>query len=299
VLVNDQKRVADFSPLFALCEDLASTLYIGPFRNAINVGTKSDYFDVTVGQSFIETWRNWQTGHVRDQNRAIHQLTDSIAHIFGFNQLNISASSDNQTLRLVVNGRPYGLSDVGAGLAQFIVVLGNAAIKRPAYVLIDEPELSLHPSLQLDFLTTLGSYARRGVFFATHCYGLARARAQLVYTVRHAVDKGSEIRPLESTPRLSELLGELSFAAYKELGFDKILLVEGVTEVLTLQQWLRLYGKDHQVVLLPLGGAAMINGKREDELRVHALIDSERAAAGAVFGEGPERFRAELQQCRN
>src|SRR5713226_7681997 len=70
-------------------------------------------------------------------------------------------------------------------------------------------------------------------------YGLARARAQAVYTLRYDPDSGSELRPLESTPRLSELLGELGFSAYKELGFDKIHLVEGVTEVLTLQQFLR------------------------------------------------------------
>src|SRR5262249_21687366 len=156
------------------------------------------------------------------------RLTEDIRHIFGFRQLEINPSPDDQTLKFLINGRSFSLPELGSGLAQFVLVLATAATKQPNFALIDEPELNLHPSLQLDFLTTLGSYCRRGVLFATHSYGLARARAQSVYTLRNDIDAGSEIRPLESTPRLAALLGELSYSAFKELGFDKILLVEGV-----------------------------------------------------------------------
>jgi hypothetical protein len=156
----------------------------------------------------------------------------------------------------------------------------------------------LRPSLHAE--EVLGSYASRGVLFATHSYGLARARAQSVYTMRNDPDAGSEMKKLESTPLLSELLGELSFSAYRELGFDKILLVEGVTEVLTVQQFLRMYGKDHKVVLLPLSGGSLISGSREPELQelmritphIHALIDSERSGPGAPL----EKDRADFVQ---
>ena len=47
----------------------------------------------------------------------------------------------------------------------------------------------------------------------------------------------------------------------KELGFDKVLLVEGATEVQTIQQFLRMLKKDHQIVLLPLGGGQLISGR--------------------------------------
>jgi hypothetical protein len=304
VLMIDGSPAADIGPFCELLRDLAATVYVGPLRNAINVGTKNAYFDIDVGQGFVQAWRRFKTGPNRKQNEAIYQLTEDIRRIFNFNQLEINPSPDDQTLKLFVNGRSYPLTAQGSGLAQFVLVLANVATKRPSFVLIDEPELNLHPALQLDFLTTLGSYTRRGVLFATHSYGLARARAQSVYTLRHDPDSGSEVRPLESTPRLSELLGELSFSAYKELGFDKILLVEGVTEVLAVQQFLRIYLKDHKIVLLPLGGSSLINGGREQELReimritphVYALIDSERAFAGATL----EKARADfVKGCQN
>lgn len=41
----------ELSFLLAACRDLQSTLYIGPFRNAINVGTEENYFDIHVGQA--------------------------------------------------------------------------------------------------------------------------------------------------------------------------------------------------------------------------------------------------------
>jgi ABC-type cobalamin/Fe3+-siderophores transport system ATPase subunit len=183
-------------------------------------------------------------------------------------------------------------------LTQFILVLATAAIKAPSYILIDEPELNLHPSLQLDFLTTLASYARCGILFATHSIGLARAASDWKYSVRQLQAGVSEVRELEGTPRLAEFLGELSFSSYKELGFEKILLVEGRTEVKTFQQFLRLLKKDHDVVLIPMGGNELINANSEAELaeltrissKISAIIDSERSNANDPLSANRQRF---------
>ena len=76
------------------------------------------------------------------------------------------------------------------------------AVRRPAYVLIDEPELNLHPSLQLDFLTTLAGYTSAGILFATHSLGLARAGAEQIYSVRREQQGVSDVRELEGTRNL-------------------------------------------------------------------------------------------------
>ena len=231
-----------------------------------------------------------------------YMLTEDIKHIFGFEDLEINSSPDIQTLQVFVNGKSYKLSELGSGLTQFILVLANAATKQPSYILIDEPELNLHPQLQLDFLTTIGSYAHEGVLFATHSIGLARAVADHIYSVSMQAKSESEVNKLESTPRLSEFLGELSFSGYRELGFNKVLLVEGVTDVKTIQQFLRMYKIDHQVVILPLlAGSQFINELREVELEeikritenVFVLIDSERDAAGASL-EAPRAAFVEV-----
>jgi predicted ATPase len=289
----------DLTSFLQTCRDLQNSLYIGPFRNAINVGTAEQYFDIQAGQSFVKAWRTYKTGSVRQQNEAAYRITEEIGRIFEVERLEINPSPDDQTLQVFVNGKSYKLNEIGSGLTQFIIVLANAAMKKPAYILIDEPELNLHPSLQVDFLTTLTSYAERGVLFSTHNMGLARASAERVYAVRRLAQGESEVNPLEALPRLSDFVGELGFSGYKELGFDQLLLVEGATEVRTIQQFLRFLGKEHQVVIVPLGGSALINGERELELQeltrispnVAALIDSERDSEAAALSLDREGFR--------
>ncbi len=289
----------NLSPIFDCCRYLHKALYVGPFRNALNVPGSESYFDIPVSQAFIKSWNRYKTGPNSTQNERIVAITDSIRRIFGFDQLEINASADGDTLRLIVDGRSYQLSEIGSGLAQFILVLGSAAMERKPFILIDEPELNLHPSLQLDFLTTLASFTNVGVLFATHNIGLARAAASSVYVVHRKGGGPPTVDLIDRLPTLAEFLGELSFGGYREIGFQKILLVEGVTEVQTVQQFLRLLKKDHQVVLLPLGGSNLITGRRQTELAeitrispdIFALIDSERTAAGAPLSTEREDFR--------
>jgi ABC-type cobalamin/Fe3+-siderophores transport system ATPase subunit len=287
----------DFSQFNEAATALAGALYIGAFRNAINAGSMDHYFDIAIGQSFIKLWRTYKTGATKKHNELTKQVTRDISSIFELD-LEINPTPDDQSLQIFVGSRSFKLNELGAGLAQFILVLGTTAIRFPTFVLIDEPELNLHPSLQLSFLTTLASYTQKGVLFSTHSIGLARAMADRVYAVKRISQGESEVYPIEGIPRYAEFLGELSFNGYQELGFDKILLVEGPTEVRTMQQFLRMLKKDHKIVLLQLGGRSMINGAREQELHeltriskhIFALIDSERAVAGAPLENSRQAF---------
>src|SRR5207237_866410 len=120
--------------------------------------------------------------------------------------------------------------------------------------------------LQRDFLIALGLYAKWGVLFATHSLGLAHCDAELTYSVRRIAQGRSEVHEYGQTPRLSEFLGELGYAGYQEREFKKVLLVEGVYDVKVAQHYLRVYGRDREVVIVQMGGSSMICGGREDEL---------------------------------
>src|SRR5581483_11356459 len=270
-----------------LSQILSECLYVGPFRNAISEGS-GGYYDISIGTSFISNWDGWKTGASRQQNLAAQQVADDIAHIFDFNHFEINASPDKKALQVIINRKPHRLRELGAGLAQFIIVFGNVANKKPTLLLLDEPELNLHPSLQIDFLTSLTSYTSYGVMFASHSVGLARAVSDRIYTFQKVNDKGT-VKPFEQIPNYAEFIGEMSFSSFKEVGYDRVLLVEGVTEVKAIQQFLRHLRKDHTTVLLPLGGGQMIRGGVQQELHelrrlsknVSVLIDSERETENA------------------
>jgi ABC-type cobalamin/Fe3+-siderophores transport system ATPase subunit len=296
----DGGSVIGLTSLFDLTTALRDTLYIGAFRNALNVDPKQEYFDVGIGRGFIRQWRSYKTGNIKEQNEIAFRVTEDIRRVFGLNRLEINPAPDDDTLQILVDeGRSYKLEELGSGLTQFILVLINAAFKAPSFILIDEPELNLHPKLQLEFLTTLASYAREGILFATHNIGLARAAAERIYFLRQQPGQGSELEDFETTGHLSEFLGELSYSTYRALGFDRILLVEGRTDVKTAHEFLRKVRKEHEIVVLTLGGAQMICKDAERELsevmrisnEIAAIIDSERDDAGDPLPKNREEFQ--------
>lgn len=278
-------RAIEIIEFQAAMRDLYNSIYVGPFRNAVNTGA-TRYYDISIGTEFINTWHEWKTGENKAAALAVERVTEDIRRIFGFKKLEIAASQRLNTLQVAVNGKPYKLRELGAGLAQFILVFGSAAFRKPEYIFIDEPELNLHPSLQVDFLTSLASYAKEGVVFATHSIGLARTVGDRIYSLKRRNDE-VQCTLFEQTPNYAEFVGELSFSSFKELGCSQILLVEGVTDVRTVQQFLRMINKDHQVVILPLGGDQLATANMEVELaelkritpNVAAIVDSERSSA--------------------
>ena len=276
----------DMGPLMEFAAALEKAQYFGPFRNAINEGA-GGHFDSQIGTGFINQWHQWKTGPSKKQNRAIERVTEDVRRLIGATTLEINASIELKTLQIVVDRKPLKLQELGAGFSQLVVVLGNALIREPSFILIDEPELHLHPALQSDFLMTLATYADYGVLYTTHSMGLARL-ADRCYTVQKKMER-SVVCSFDRTSNYAEFLGSLGIAGLMELGWDRILLVEGTKDVRTMQQFLRLYEKDLKTIVLPLGGDSMVNGKVSHELsevrrlcdRVFAVVDSERTEEGA------------------
>ncbi len=285
----------DVQPLADAARFLANAMYIGPFRNAINVGA-GEYFDIRIGDAFISQLHELKSGPSPEANEAIFRMRKELQRIFGFDELEINPTPDGR-LQLNIDGFSYRSSEIGAGFAHFLLVAANVLTRQPTLLLIDEPELNLHPALQLDFLLLLGSYAPGGVIFATHSLGLARAAAERVYSVTR--DGGvSQLTPYEEAPGLAALIGQLGFGGRTDLQFQGVLLVEGVTEVKVFQQLLRLYGKEHEYVIVPLAGNALINANAENELaelrrlsdRIVAVIDSERTRDGEPLAANRTQF---------
>jgi len=270
--------------------------YYGAFRNALNQGS-GQYYDFQIGTAFVDLWNNWKTSGNKAHSRAIGKITEEIRRLFEFEQLEINTSVSLKTLLVTINGHQYRLGELGSGISQFIMALGNAATAQPTLILVDEPETNLHPALQVDFLLTLAQYATVGCLFSTHSVGLARSVAKPIFTVQKGA-QGPIVRPFEATPSYAEFLGELSFSSFKEMGCDRILLVEGVNDVKVVQQLLRLVGKEHSTVILPLGGDQLVTGSREYELHelrrlsdnIFALVDSERPSAEAPPADRRVRF---------
>jgi hypothetical protein len=300
---EEAERLLHAHPQLRLVKDIVESLYVPAFRTPFSTDSQMKLASVPLGHAFIQEWDKRKRGTDKAGNRLVHRVTADVAHLMGLNSLSIDATDDRNGMTLLINDSPYQLHEVGSGLSHCLMTLFYAAVARPTYICIDEPETGLHPCLQIDFINALNSYSTRGLWMATHNVGLARSVATDIYVARR-FQKHSELAKWEDTPRLSAVLGELSFGSYAALGGASILLVEGPNEVRCYQQWLRAFSMDHNVIIIPLGGQQMINGTRDAELaeltriseRVFAVIDRD----GTQGSDKVPQQRIDFQRsCKN
>jgi hypothetical protein len=286
--------IADLKPIRSCFADLASCFCIGPFRTTQPLGGGMD-FDAEIGTSIIQRWKQYKGGGKDERTRAA-EISRRLREVFGLREFDLQVSDVNATrLIAAVDGQTYGLEELGSGLSSFAVAVINlaTAARKPSWVLVDEPENGLHPSLRSEFLTLLASFSTNGVVFATHSYGLAHLVSDRIYLVRRdQAKRRSTLKPHDSVDSLAEFLGELGYSGYRDLGFDKVVLVEGTTDVRTVQELLHVLGVRPNAVFLPLGGRDLINPRAESHLlevariskHVAALIDSERNSESDALG---------------
>ena len=272
----DTKLTAD------IFDYLYKSLYIGAFRNTINSG-RGSYLDLDIGIGFIENWDQWSEGDNILNQQEIANLVLELENLLGLKNLQITANRGNNGLNINFDGRKYRLDNLGSGIAQIIVVLGNILTSQKRLVLIDEPELNLHPSLQLKFMTLIEKYCE-GVIFSTHSMGLARSCANHLYSVKKDDDGSSKIEKWENQTHPLEIIGELSYSSWMDIGVEKILLCEGTSDLKCFKHILKQLKMEHKVLLVPLGGGSLINAKTGEELNelnrlgcpLYCIIDSEK-----------------------
>jgi ABC-type branched-subunit amino acid transport system ATPase component len=294
------RQVFDFANMSALIRALLDTCYLPSARLAMNT-QGGPQGDMVIGDEFVAKWSELRFGKQQSARRRLQSVEADVARLLRLKSFSTREMSGRHDLIFEVNGRELPHGDVGSGISQLLLLLGSVAMKRPSLILVDEPELNLHPALQADLVTTLAGYSGGNLAFATHNIGLARAVASRIYVVReNEAEHRSEVVELDNDPSLAQVLGELQFGSYSTLGGTRVLLVEGREDIKVFQQWLHLLGVSQDVVLLPLGGSSTIHGKSLEHLsqvqrmstQVAAIIDSERSAEGAELSAARREFQS-------
>lgn len=151
----------------------------------------------------------------------------------------------------------------GTGLKHFLDVLLKTTISGATVVLLDEPELGLHPDLQRRFVEYLGRLAKEKkiqFFLATHSQVLL-SYADAVTYYRITNTKGHRQLSYVGRDAVDTLLSDLGLRPSDVLNQDICVLVEGASDVVFMEHVIRvLYGDEFQSVAVAVvqygGGAA-------------------------------------------
>jgi putative ATP-dependent endonuclease of the OLD family len=146
----------------------------------------------------------------------------------------------------------------GSGIREALRLVLDIELKQPKVVLIEEPELHLHPSLQTTmrhYLNEIGAECQ--VFLTTHStYFVDPGDIRNVYLVSHS--DSTELQLLDREEAESQLPRELGLRLSSLFMHDRLIFVEGDSDENVLQQWadeLGLHMGHANVGFIPMGGA--------------------------------------------
>ena len=169
---------------------------------------------------------------------------------------------DIATLTYTELGRKLDILYSGSGLKHFLDVLLKTTISGADIVLLDEPELGLHPDLQRKFIEYLRQLAdEKGVqfFMATHSPVLLNYADIVTYYRIINVRGKREVLPVPSDA-IHTLLSDLGIRPSDVFNKDICVLVEGATDVIFFEHILhKLYSQeiaDVAIGVIQYGGSA-------------------------------------------
>lgn len=147
----------------------------------------------------------------------------------------------------------------GSGIREALRLILDVELKQPKVLLVEEPELHLHPSLQTTMMRYLADISSEcQVFLTTHStHFLDPGEMNNVYLVSQS--KATGVQRLDREAAETVLPGELGLRLSSLFMYDRLVFVEGVSDEAVLREWANKLG-------LHLGranvGFVLMNGSR-------------------------------------
>lgn len=191
-------------------------------------------------------------------------ILSEISHYFPdiYNLNSDRTEEDVSTLTYEEYGKKLDILYSGTGLKHFLDILIKITLSRANIVLLDEPELGLHPDLQrqfLDYLHKLSEEKNIQIFIGSHSQVILNyANSINFYKVSN--NKGNrQIFPVEEEA-VHTVLSDLGIRPSDLFNQDICLLVEGASEVVFYEHIIRnLYSQEFDRIaigVIQYGGSA-------------------------------------------
>jgi predicted ATP-dependent endonuclease of OLD family len=128
----------------------------------------------------------------------------------------------------------------GTGVHQLVILCAALAMHDNYIVCIEEPEIHLHPELQHKFIQFIADETTNQYFITTHSSVFLDTRMDVgIYHVVNDGTKSTVVR-IEATPQARRVLEDLGYKASDLLQANCVVWVEGSSDRIYLNGWLRL-----------------------------------------------------------
>ncbi|MBD2312909.1 AAA family ATPase [Desertifilum sp. FACHB-1129] len=145
----------------------------------------------------------------------------------------------------------------GAGIREALRLILDYELNRPNILLVEEPEIHLHPALETSMMRYLKSIGKDcQIFITTHSTNfLDTAEMRNVYLASR--DNSTTIQMINVEEAEQSIPRELGIRLSSLFMFDRLVFVEGPTDEDVIREWASIYGVNlaqASVGFVPMGG---------------------------------------------
>ncbi len=193
-------------------------------------------------QNIISELNKMKNPHSGEEQKKVQftQIVNSIKDLLDIEDLDIEIPYSVSEIILKTGNKRLSLSHYGSGIHELIILCCGILLHPEAIILLEEPELHLHPHLQRKFMKFLLK-TKNTYFVSTHSNNFLDMTNKLVSVYHVELESNlSTITLCDTSAKSLSAIQDLGYKASDLLQSNCIIWVEGPSDRYYIQRWFEL-----------------------------------------------------------